>query len=440
MTTTIHLSGPADVLTVLPYQLGFHPHECLVVVSLRGTRMGLVQRIDLPPPEHVVDAVAAMIAPLRQETPRAALLIGFEQREGQSRAMLDEMADACLAHGIEVADRMVVRGGRWFDLDCTQGCCPPEGLPLPPPSEVPAVAEFVGREICPLPDRSALADLLEPNLPQLSSPLAEVLRLADEWSQLRQEVTDAVEAGLTTAKTELGTGATERGTGATERGTGATERGTGATERGTGETERGTGETERGTGETERGTGETELGTRETEIHTRGTELHGFRASELAVWSLVLCDLDDAEPIRELPPQDLAMLAVSLTDVDLRDGLIAWLCPGALPQDLIEPDLFVQLSRTLPEPPWFGGDAGEMAQVIGRQRIERRLCELCAALPDALAVPVLTVLASFTWWRGDGALTRIALDRALRTEPHYRLAELLERMVDLAIRPERASA
>ena len=391
MTTTIHLSGPADVLTVLPYQLGFHPHECLVVVSLRGTRMGLVQRIDLPPPEHVVDAVAAMIAPLRQDTPRAALLIGFEQREGQSRAMLDEMADACLAHGIEVVDRMVVRGDRWFDLDCTQGCCPLEGLPLPPPSEVPAVAEFVGREICPLPDRSALADLLEPNLPQLSSPLAEVLRLADEWSQLRQEVTDAVEAGLSTAETELGTG-------------------------------------------------EMELGTGETDLHIRETELHGFRASELAVWSLVLCDLDDAEPIRELPPQDLAMLAVSLTDVDLRDGLIAWLCPGALPQDLIEPDLFVQLSRTLPEPPWLGGDAGEMAQVIGRQRIERRLCELCAALPDALAVPVLTVLASFTWWRGEGALTRIALDRALRTEPHYRLAELLERMVDLAIRPERASA
>src|SRR5665647_3722580 len=60
MTTTIHLSGPADVLTVLPYQLGFHPHRCLVVVSLHGTRMGLVQRIDLPPPDHVGDAVAAL--------------------------------------------------------------------------------------------------------------------------------------------------------------------------------------------------------------------------------------------------------------------------------------------------------------------------------------------------------------------------------------------
>src|ERR1019366_9994653 len=94
MTTTIHLSGPADVLTVLPYQLGFHPHRCLVVVSLHGTRMGLVQRIDLPPPDHVGDAVAAMITPLRQDNPNAVLLIGFEERQGESRAMLDQMGDA----------------------------------------------------------------------------------------------------------------------------------------------------------------------------------------------------------------------------------------------------------------------------------------------------------------------------------------------------------
>jgi len=370
MTTTIHLSGPADVLTVLPYQLGFHPHECLVVVSLHGTRMGLVQRIDLPPAEHVGDAVSAMIAPLRQDNPRAVLLIGFEELEGESRAMLDEMTGACRVHGVEVADRMVVRGGRWFDLDCIQSCCPPGGLPLPAPSKVPAVAEFVGREICPLPDRSALADLLEPKTPLLSHAVS---RLADEWLQLRLEVTEDGE----------------------------------------------------------------------TELSTWDTELHGFRASELAVWSLVLRDKDDAEPIRALPPQDLAMLAVSLTDVDLRDGLIAWLCPGTLPQDLIDPTLFVQMSRALPEPPWLGGDGGDvgdMARVIGRQRIERRLCELSAALPDAWAVATLTVLASFTWWRGDGALTRIALDRALRVDPHYRLAQLLERMVDLAIRPERASA
>jgi hypothetical protein len=130
---------------------------------------------------------------------------------------------------------------------------------------------------------------------------------------------------------------------------------------------------------------------------------------------------------------------VSLTDVDLRDGLIAWLCPGTLSVDLIDPILFAQMNRALPEQ-WFADDVCGMGQVIGRQRIERRLCELSAALPDRWAVSTLTLLAAFTWWRGDGALTRVALDRALRVDPHYRLAQLLERMVDLAIRPERASA
>jgi hypothetical protein len=374
MTTTIHLSGPADVLTVLPYQLGFHPHRCLVVVSLHGTRMGLVQRIDLPPPDHVGDAVAAMITPLRQDNPNAVLLIGFEERQGESRAMLDQMGDACLAHGVEIADRMVVRGSRWFDLDCHQSCCPPEGLPLPAPGAVPAVAEFVGREICPLPDRSALAGLLEPIRPSVSQAVSD---LAEEFLKLRLETTGVVEA---------------------------------------------------------------ELSPRETEFGARLTKLHGFRESELAVWSRVLSTKDEAEPIRTLSAQDLAMLAVSLTDVELRDGLIAWLCPGTLPQDLIDPILFVQMNRLLPEPPWLASDVEDMAQVLGWQRIERRLCELGASLPDGWAVSTLTVLASLTWWRGDGALTRIALGRALRVGPHYRLAQLLDKMVELAIRPGGARA
>jgi len=378
MTTTIHLSGPADVLAVLPYQLGFHPRDCLVAVSLHGTRVGLVQRIDLPPPGHVGDAVAAMMAPLGQDSPSSVVLIGFEERAGESRAMLDEMAGACGAAGVEVADRMVVRGGRWFAPDCHKRCCPPEGLRLPAPSEVPAVAEFVGREICPLPDRSALADRLEPSRPLMSRALS---ALADEWLALRLAANDAGEE-----------------------------------------------------------------------------EVDECRATELEVWARVLCAEDDAESIEALSAQDLAMLAVSLTDVDLRDALIAWLCPRTLAQELIDPMLLVQMDWALSEPPWLGrnirpggdimdggdigngGDIRAIEQVIALQRIGQRLCELCAALPDVWAVPALIVLATFTWWRGDGALTRIALDRALRVDPHYRLAQLLERMVDLAIRPERESA
>jgi hypothetical protein len=57
-------------------------------------------------------------------------------------------------------------------------------------------------------------------------------------------------------------------------------------------------------------------------------------------------------------------------------------------------------------------------------------------LPDEHAAPALTVLGCFTWWRGNGAVTRVALERALRCDPNYRVARLLEQMVDLAVRPE----
>jgi len=229
------------------------------------------------------------------------------------------------------------------------------------PSEVPAVAEFVGRGVCPLPDRSALADRLTPSLPQISDDLS---ALAD--GRLAQHEA-AKDAGV--------------------------------------------------------------------------DELDECRATELDVWARVLWAEDDADSIRaRLPSHDLAMLAVSLTDVDVRDALIAWLCPGTLARELIDPMLLTQIRETLGEQPWVEGQIREIDQVITMQRIERRMCEICAALPDLWAVPALTVLATFTWWRGDGALTRIALERALGIDPRYRLAMLLEQMVDLAIRPERASA
>jgi len=61
--------------------------------------------------------------------------------------------------------------------------------------------------------------------------------------------------------------------------------------------------------------------------------------------------------------------------------------------------------------------------------------KLCAMLPDHVAAPALSVLAAFAWWRGNGALARVALARALRCDPSYRLVQLLMKMVDLAIRP-----
>ena len=56
-------------------------------------------------------------------------------------------------------------------------------------------------------------------------------------------------------------------------------------------------------------------------------------------------------------------------------------------------------------------------------------------VPDEHAAAPLTVLAHLAWWLGDGALARTCLERALAAAPGYRLALLLERMLDLGVRP-----
>ena len=151
------------------------------------------------------------------------------------------------------------------------------------------------------------------------------------------------------------------------------------------------------------------------------------RAELFAAWPRIL---DPDGPV--ITVEDEALAAMSLLDIEIRDGLVAWLCPGTLGLDKFSQDiqkLFSGLGKSLDredvDPTSTGAQNGIQARLIG----------LCAMLPDQDAAPALSLLASFTWWHGDGALARVALARALRCDPEYRLAQLLEQMVDLAIRP-----
>ena len=69
----IRLTSPSDVLALLPYQLGYHPHDAVVVVTVHGRTVGLVERIDIPPPEHVAEAADAMVGPLLSDLPVIAM-------------------------------------------------------------------------------------------------------------------------------------------------------------------------------------------------------------------------------------------------------------------------------------------------------------------------------------------------------------------------------
>lgn len=344
------------MLAVLPYQLGYQPENSLVVICLRGGRWGLIERVFLPPPEHVVEAAATLLPALRQAAPEMVLLLGFEDTRGDSVPMIEAMERACHGADIAVSDRFTVSDGRWFSPSCHEPqCCPPEGRVVPEPADVPAVAELVGLEIAPAASRDALAERLVPTRPLLTRAI-DVMAMECK----RQSIV-----------------ATARG---------------------------------------------------------RGREAN--RGIGLDAWARVLAADDGAVPVADLPPQELARAIAALADVDVRDGIIAWLCPGELSLNLVDPGLLAQLRAR------FTTQRRGMSRLdqIARHRVESRLVDLCACCPLRWAVAPLTVLASYSWWRGDGALTRIALDRALEGDPGYRLALLLERVVDLSIRPARATA
>lgn len=343
----IRLRGPADILAALPFQLGYHPDEAVVVVALAGRAIGLVQRLDLPPEDEVDAAVAALLPALVRERPSAVLLVGYESSRLPAVPVLDALDAALEDQGIDVLDRLVVRDGRWFAPDCATGCCPAEGTPLPSPHETPAVADFVALEMAPVPDRDALGRQLDPE----PGRCAEVAAAVDLSPRSIGPYDQAVR-----------------------------------------------------------------------------------RLRQLSRWAVV-CDVSAGRPpLDGLAPEELADLALSLRDLELRDGLIGWLCPGVLPVEALDDDLVDQLRSCLPPASWAGGPVSAERAVAGR-RLQGRLVELCRMLPDEHAAPALTVLANLAWWLGDGALSRVALERALDVEPGYRLARLLGTMVDLAIRP-----
>lgn len=80
MPTTIRTREPRELLALVPYQLGFHPAESAVVVSLRGPRstVGTIARMDLADladPVHGADAARALMGHLLADGARRVVVV-----------------------------------------------------------------------------------------------------------------------------------------------------------------------------------------------------------------------------------------------------------------------------------------------------------------------------------------------------------------------------
>ena len=408
MTADITLRGPGDVVGLLPYQLGYHPRDSVVAVSLRGKRVGLVARADLPPDEHVDEVVSTLLGPLGRDGATSVIVVGYEDVPDASQPLLMALVEQLERAGIHVLDVPVVRDGRRYSATCSDSCCPPEGIALADPADVPGVAEYVGMGRAPLRSRGAVHELVEPEQWRCEG-VSDAVAARSRMRRLRRR--SAVAWAKVLAVGEAGTRPPDR---------------------------------------------------------------------------TVVADL--ALGLADVPWRDglIAWLAPTLLCADsierevvllLRSSLPTWAGMGLAPEPsplrmVVGPSPAAPVTAPGPAGPVTapspagpvpgpsplglvrGTGAGARVTDPGRRHptaetvdsevvwMERdallhRLLALCRSVPDECAVEaaaVCTVAAHVAWIGGDGAIARVAVDRAVRLDPGYRLARLLERLIDLGLR------
>ncbi|PRY27250.1 DUF4192 domain-containing protein [Pseudosporangium ferrugineum] len=163
--TKLKVRTPADLISAVPFLIGFHPEDSLVVAAVKGAELAFAARIDLPEPgvpdleaRAPVLHLATLIA---EQQPEAITLLGYGESARVTPA-LRRLSSALSRAGILIIDEFRVTDGRYWSYKCTDlSCCPVEGRPCDPPDSVVATtATFAGAVA--LPSRKDLEAQLTP--------------------------------------------------------------------------------------------------------------------------------------------------------------------------------------------------------------------------------------------------------------------------------------
>jgi hypothetical protein len=303
----VRLGQLTDIVSAVPYLLGFHPAESLVAVALTGPRQRLsfALRLDLQPAEDDAEVARMCSVRMRRADATAVFLAIYtaaprgDRTALPRRALVDTIEDAL---SMPLCDAALVADGRVWSYRCDDvECCPPSGRILDRATSgalAVAAANALHGNVA-LPDRDAVVASV--------APLGGITEIS-----MRQ----ALRRAITRAATE-------------------------------------------------------------PTAHRRVTRT---LAAELVERY--------SRPPGRLSHDEAAQLVVGLRDVVLRDEMIGWSAD--------HDDALLGLASDL----------------------------VRHALPP-LDAPACTLLAWVSYLRGDGLVAATALERALRSEPDYSLAQLL---------------
>jgi hypothetical protein len=158
---TLHASGPADLLALVPRLIGFHPEDSVVVLTVGPAGEPFHARVDLPPdPRGLADLADYLVeVAVRHRVSRLAAVVYTDEQ-----LLAEEFADRLLARlegggPPEVVCAVRADGRRWWWLPAPHGAHPDAGTPYDVSSH-PLMAEAVLDGTVVLGSRAELEDSL----------------------------------------------------------------------------------------------------------------------------------------------------------------------------------------------------------------------------------------------------------------------------------------
>ncbi|MEO6887168.1 MAG: DUF4192 domain-containing protein [Jatrophihabitantaceae bacterium] len=164
----IRIGSPAEIIDAIPYLLGFHPHESMVLVGLRDHRLVVTARVDLADLAAVPVLVNTLEALARGGASEFVAVIYDDRTVAGSSTHLPwtglyvELGETAEALGCQLDDGLLVSKGRWWSYRCHDILCCPEGGTAIDAGASPISAEATYAGLCALPNRAALEASLDP--------------------------------------------------------------------------------------------------------------------------------------------------------------------------------------------------------------------------------------------------------------------------------------
>lgn len=179
----VRVSGPAALVQAVPYLIGFHPSDSLVLVGLSDGILVVTARLDLGPAGCGGDLTHAVGVLLDGGvTDVVAVIYDVDPREPGVRAAVTLLDGLVEMGAARLLDTLSVSRGRWRSVDCDdESCCPPGGKAVDDhTSEFAAAATFAG--MVPHADRGSLAAILKPDERESRMQLRALIDAA--WTEL----------------------------------------------------------------------------------------------------------------------------------------------------------------------------------------------------------------------------------------------------------------